>query len=218
MDNTKLLLKMFDRLLKSFGRQYWWPGESDFEVVVGAILTQNTNWGNVEKAIRNLKDVKCLTPGKLYEIDERTLAELIRPSGYFNVKARRLKNFIEWLFLHHCGSLSKMFLQDFALLRTQLLSVNGIGKETADSILLYAVKQPVFVVDAYTKRVLVRHGLIPDEFEYEDIRAFFEDHLPRDVALYNEFHALLVRVGNNYCKPRMKCEECPLKTFTFKSQ
>lgn len=211
MDNQKLLLKMYNRLFKSFGRQYWWPGETDFEVVTGAILTQNTNWDNVKKAIQNLKDAGVFTPKKLYEIDRERLADLIRPSGYFNVKAKRLKNFIEWLFLHYCGSLSKMFLQDFVALRTQLLSVNGIGRETADSILLYAAKQPTFVVDAYTKRVLVRHGLISEDFDYETIKAFFEDNLPRDVALYNEFHALLVRVGNNFCKPKMQCDECPLK-------
>ncbi|MDR4506316.1 MAG: endonuclease III domain-containing protein [Candidatus Scalindua sp.] len=211
MDKQKLLLTMYNRLFKSFGRQYWWPGETDFEVVIGAILTQNTNWGNVKKAIRNLKDAQVFTPQKLYEIDRDRLADLIRPSGYFNVKARRVKNFIEWLFLHYCGSLSKMFLQDFVDLRTQLLSVNGIGRETADSILLYAAQQPTFVVDAYTKRVLVRHGLISEDFDYETIKAFFEDNLPRDVALYNEYHALLVRVGNNFCKPKMQCDECPLK-------
>lgn len=174
MENSKLLLKMYDRLFEEFGRQYWWPGESDFEVVVGAILTQNTNWGNVVKAIKNLKDAKVFTPRKLYKIDRDSLAELIRPSGYFNVKAKRVKNFIEWLFLHYNGSLSKMLLQDVVVLRTQLLSVNGIGRETADSILLYAANQPTFVVDAYTKRVLVRHGLISEDFDYESIKIFLK--------------------------------------------
>ncbi len=213
MNNQKLLLKMYDRLLMAFGRQYWWPGETAFEVVIGAILTQNTNWGNVEKAIKNLKNAKVFTPKKLYEIDRDRLAELIRPSGYFNIKAKRVKNFIEWLFLSYYGSLSKMFRQEPGILRTQLLSVNGIGRETADSILLYAAKHPTFVVDAYTKRVLVRHGFISEDFEYENIKTFFEDHLPRDLDLYNEYHALLVRVGNQFCKPKMRCEECPLKDF-----
>jgi endonuclease-3 related protein len=211
MNNSNVLLDIYDRLFKSFGKQHWWPGDTDFEIIVGAILTQNTNWGNVEKAIKNLKTAKIFTPRKLYEIDIQELAELIRPSGYFNVKAKRLKHFIEWLFLEYNGSLPKMFKQDCVKLREELLSINGIGRETADSILLYAAKKPTFVIDAYTKRVLVRHELIPEEYEYEEMKAFFEENLPEDVSLYNEYHALLVRVGKYYCKPKEQCEECPLK-------
>ncbi len=211
MNNSNILLNIYDRLFKSFGKQHWWPGDTDFEIVIGAILTQNTNWTNVEKAIKNLKKAKMFTPRKLHEIDISRLAELIKPSGYFNVKARRLKHFIEWLFQKYNGSLSRMFKQDYVKLREELLSINGIGRETADSILLYAAQKPTFVIDAYTKRVLVRHELIPEDYEYEEMKAFFEENLPEDVSLYNEYHALLVRVGKYYCKPKEQCEECPLR-------
>ncbi len=211
MNKTKVLTEIYDSLFKSFGSQYWWPGDTDFEVVVGAILTQNTNWANVEKAIKNLKTAKVFTLKKLHQINQDKLAELIKPSGYFNVKAKRLKHFIEWLFTNYNGSLSKLFTQDCAILREQLLSVNGIGRETADSIILYAAEKPAFVVDAYTKRVLVRHGLITEDYNYDEIKAVFEENLPEEVSLYNEYHALIVRVGKYYCKPKMRCEECPLK-------
>jgi len=228
MNNSKILLNIYDRLFESFGRQYWWPvdsgnrlsnsdpcselpGDAGFEIVIGAILTQNTNWSNVEKAIKNLKAAKVFTPGKLYEIDIKRLAELIRPSGYFNVKAGRLKHFIEWLFQNYNGNLPKLFKQDYVRLREELLSVNGIGRETADSIILYAANKPTFVIDAYTKRVLLRHGLITEDYGYEEMKALFEDNLPVDVALYNEYHALLVMVGKYYCKPKEQCGECPLK-------
>ena len=211
MKKAEVLTEIYDSLFKSFGKQYWWPGDTDFEVVVGAILTQNTNWTNVEKAIKNIKTAKVFTLKKLYQINEDNLAELIKPSGYFNVKAKRLKNFLEWLFTNYNGSLTKLFKQDCAILREQLLSVNGIGRETADSIILYAAKKPTFVVDAYTKRVLVRHGLITEDYNYEAIKAVFEENLPKEVSFYNEYHALIVRVGKYYCKPKMRCEECPLK-------
>ncbi len=213
MNKTQVLNDIYNSLFKSFGKQYWWPGETDFEVVIGAILTQNTNWTNVEKAIRNLKTAKVFTPKKLYEIKIEKLAELIKPSGYFNVKAKRLKHFIEWLFLNYNGSLSKLFKLDYATLRDQLLTVNGIGRETADSIILYAAEKPTFVVDAYTKRVLVRHELITEDYDYDEIKAVFEDNLPEKVSLYNEYHALIVMVGKHYCKPKMQCEECPLKNI-----
>ena len=211
MNKSKVLAEIYDSLFKSFGEQYWWPGDTDFEVVIGAILTQNTNWTNVEKAIENLKAAKVFTPKKLYEINIEKLAELIKPSGYFNVKAKRLKHFIEWLFSNYNGSLSKLFKQDYTILREELLSINGIGRETADSIILYAAEKPTFVVDAYTKRVLVRHGLITEDYDYEAIKAVFEDNLPRNVSHYNEYHALIVMVGKYYCKPKMQCEECPLE-------
>jgi len=218
MNKTKILTEIYDRLFKSFGKQYWWPGDTGFEVVIGAILTQNTNWSNVEKAIKNMKAAKIFTPKKLYEIDQDKLAELIRPSGYFNVKAKRLKHFIEWLFLNYNGSLSKLFKLNFATLRGQLISVNGIGRETADSIILYAAEKPTFVVDAYTKRVLVRHGVITEDYDYDAIKEVFENNLPKEVPLYNEYHALIVMVGTHYCKPKMQCEECPLKDVHRTSQ
>jgi len=218
MNKTKILTEIYDRLFKSLGKQYWWPGDTGFEVVIGAILTQNTNWSNVEKAIKNLKAAKIFTPKKLYEIDQDKLAELIRPSGYFNVKAKRLKHFIEWLFLYYNGSLSKLFKLEFPMLRKQLLSVNGIGKETADSIILYAAEKPTFVVDAYTKRVLVRHGVITEDYDYDAIKEVFENNLPKEVPLYNEYHALIVMVGKHYCKPKMQCEECPLEDVYRTSQ
>ena len=169
--------------------------------------------GIVPPAIKNLKAAKVFTPRKLYEIKQEELAELIKPSGYFNVKAKRLKHFIEWLFVNYNGSLAKLFKLDYTELREQLLSVNGIGRETADSIILYAAEKPTFVVDAYTKRVLVRHGVITDDCDYDTIKAVFEDNLPKEVSLFNEYHALIVMVGKYYCKPKMKCEECPLESF-----
>ncbi len=217
MNKTQVLTDIYNSLFKSFGKQHWWPGDTDFEVVIGAILTQNTNWANVERAIKNLKAAKVFTPSKLHEIKMEKLAELIKPSGYFNVKAKRLKNFIEWLFFNYNGSLPRLFKLDYAVLREQLLSVNGIGRETADSIILYAAKKLTFVVDAYTKRVLVRHGLINENYSYDEIKAVFEENLPEKVSLYNEYHALIVMVGKHYCKPKMQCEECPLKSVHRKT-
>ncbi len=200
---------MFDAL----GPQRWWPGETPFEVVIGAILTQNTNWSNVEKAIRNLKAAGRLSPEGIHELNVTELAQLIRPSGFFNVKARRVKTFINWLFSRYEGSLSKMFAQDLAILRDDLLSVKGIGPETADSILLYAGNFPTFVVDAYTHRIFSRHGFIPEESTYDEMKSFFEGNLPKDVKLYNEYHALLVNIGKMFCKPKKICEPCPLRDF-----
>lgn len=210
MTNSVILKKIYNCLYSTYGPRNWWPGESPFEVVIGAILTQNTNWTNVEKAIRNLKDTNVFTPEKIYEIDIARFAELIKPAGYFNVKAKRIKKFINWLFANYEGDLTKMFAQDLKTLRPELLSVNGIGPETADSILLYAGNKPTFVVDAYTYRIFSRHNLIPEETTYDEIKTFFEENLPEDVELYNEYHALLVQLGKEYCKPKRKCESCPL--------
>lgn len=196
-----------------FGGQNWWPGDSPFEVVVGAILTQNTNWTNVEKAITNLKDAGALSAEKLHEMDTGTLAQIIRPAGYYNIKAKRLKNFIDWLFENYHGDIDRLTSVQTDVLRTELLSVKGIGRETADSILLYALGKTVFVVDTYTCRILVRHGLIESGADYEQVREFFEYNLPGDVQLFNEFHALIVRVGKLHCKPRPKCQECPLESL-----
>lgn len=208
---AKQLDEIYQLLFERFGRQHWWPGESKFEIIIGAILTQNTNWANVEKAIANLKSAGCLTPHKLQGLDHRELALLIRPAGYYNVKAKRLKNFMNWLFDNHAGKLSNLEGVETEQLRTELLSVKGIGCETADSILLYALERPVFVVDAYTARIAVRHRLIEPGADYEQLRELFQSNLPEDVRLFNEYHALLVRVGKEFCKPQPRCAGCPLE-------
>jgi len=209
----KNLLKIFERLYLFYGPQHWWPGETPFEIAVGAILTQNTNWGNVEKAITNLKAAGLLSPEKLEEIQEGRLAELIRPAGYFNIKAKRLKAFISLLMNSYQGSMKKMKKEDLQYLRHKLLEVNGIGPETADSILLYALGKPVFVIDAYTRRVLSRHNILPYDAPYEEYQRLFHDGLDEDVPLFNEYHALFVRVGKDFCRPKPRCEDCPLKVF-----
>ncbi|KKO20435.1 MAG: endonuclease [Candidatus Brocadia sp.] len=213
MNKAKAILQIYQTMLDTLGPQQWWPGETPFEIVIGAILTQNTNWSNVEKAIRNLKTAGKLSPRGIHELSMLELAQLIRPSGFFNVKAKRVKAFINWLFSRYEGNLSRMFNQDLQILRDELLSVKGIGPETADSILLYAGNMPTFVVDAYTHRIFSRHGFIAEESTYDEMKAFFEENLPKDVTLYNEYHALLVHIGKRYCRPKKACEPCPLKDF-----
>jgi endonuclease-3 related protein len=210
MNESNLALRIYKVLLKAFGPQHWWPGDTPLEIVVGAILTQNTSWTNVEKAIIALKAAGLLDAKRLKGVAIEKLAELIRPAGYFNVKARRLKNFFEWLEANYEGDLDKMFARGLSSLREELLEVRGVGPETADSILLYAGQKPSFVVDAYTYRVFSRHQLIPADTTYDEIKEFFESNLPADVQLYNEYHALLVALGKKYCKPRPLCAECPL--------
>jgi len=202
---------IYDRLFERFGPQHWWPGETPFEIIVGAILTQNTNWTNVEKAIGNLKKAGVLTPARLHALDAGALAELIRPAGYFNIKAGRLKHFLDRLFERFEGQLDRLGALPADRLREELLSIKGIGPETADSIALYAFNKPVFVVDAYTGRILGRHGLLEPQAGYEEVRMLFESTLPRDVRLYNEYHALLVRLGKDYCRPKPQCAGCPLE-------
>jgi endonuclease-3 related protein len=205
------LSEIYRLLYDAFGPQHWWPGETPFEVVIGAILTQNTNWANVEKAIVNLKSAEYLTPDKLHHIDISQLAELIRPAGYYNIKAKRLKSFINWLFDNYDGEMSNLELVNTDRLREELLAIKGIGRETADSILLYALKRPVFVVDAYTARITMRHKLIETGADYEQLRQLFESNLPQDVQLFNEYHALLVRAGKEFCRPKARCHGCPLE-------
>ncbi len=207
----KKLLEIYKRLYRAFGPQYWWPGESPFEIAVGAILTQNTNWGNVEKAIENLKREKVLSAKSIHEIRVDKLASLIKPAGYFNVKAKRLKTFIGFLMNEHHGSMKRMKNEKMQTLRAKLLKVNGVGPETADSILLYALEKPVFVIDAYTKRVLSRHGIMEHEKPYEEFQELFHSSLKRDVKLFNEYHALFVRLGKTYCRKKPRCEKCPLE-------
>ena len=204
------LTEIYDLLFERFGPQHWWPGETQFEIIIGAILTQNTNWTNVEKAISNLKGAGLLTPVKLYEIDVSRLAELIRPAGYFNIKAKRLKNFLEWFFNQYGGQIGELEDVPAGRLREELLSIKGVGPETADSILLYALNKPVFVVDAYTARVAVRHHLIDSDAGYEGLKELFQSNLPADVQFFNEYHALLVTVGKEFCRPTAQCGGCPL--------
>jgi len=217
-DLPELLTRYYEALYRAFGPQKWWPGRTRFEVIVGAILTQNTAWSNVEKAIKRLKKAGVLTPARLAKLDNKKLAELIRPSGYFNIKATRLNNFLNLLFGGFDGSLNSLFrIKDNKELRCRVLSVVGIGPETADSILLYAGGRPEFVVDAYTKRVFFRHGLIGADAGYDEVKALFMENLPHDAGLFNEYHALLVRLGKDFCRPRFPlCETCPLRTFLRK--
>jgi endonuclease III related protein len=209
----ELIMQMYEALLARFGHRKWWPGDSPFEVCVGAVLTQNTSWKNVARAIDNLKEASALNPAEIYNLSQEELARLIRPSGYFNVKAARLKNFVAHLVERHHADLDSLFTAPTALLREELLSIKGIGKETADSIILYAAEKPIFVVDAYTRRVLHRHGLISEKEEYDAIQDMFHRNLPRDVPLFNDFHAQFVAVGHNYCKKTPLCEQCPLYVF-----
>jgi endonuclease-3 related protein len=205
------LLEIYDLLFQRFGPQHWWPGETQFEIIVGAILTQNTNWGNVEKAIANLRMADCLNPGRLHNMDITALSELIRPAGYYRVKAKRLKNFMDWLFDNYNGFLERFEEISTERLRGELLSVKGVGPETADSILLYAFGRAIFVVDAYTARITGRHQLIEPGADYEQLRNLFDANLPQDVQLFNEYHALLVRLGKEFCRPQARCSGCPLE-------
>lgn len=211
MTTSETLTEIYQLLYDAFGPQHWWPGETPFEVMVGAILTQNTSWANVEKAIKNLKSADCLNPEGLNNIEPSQLAELIRPAGYYNIKAKRLKNFIDWLYENCNGDLKYLENINTEQLREDLLSIKGIGRETADSILLYALGRSVFVVDAYTARITMRHKLIEPDADYEQLRELFESNLPSDTQLFNEYHALLVRTGKDFCKPKARCSGCPLE-------
>jgi endonuclease-3 related protein len=206
----KQLMKIFGTLLDTYGKRFWWPAETPFEVCVGAILTQNTNWGNVEKAIANLKREGILSLQGLRDVPTERLAELIRPAGYFNVKSVRLKDFIAWLVTCHGGSLDAFFTEPVAVIREALLQVRGVGPETCDSILLYAGHKPSFVVDAYTKRLFSRLGFISHEASYDQVRDMFMENLPSDVKLYNEYHALIVEHCKELCRTRPLCRGCPL--------
>ena len=202
---------IYKRLYSVFGAQHWWPADSVFEIMVGAILTQNTSWSNVQKAILTLKRKKLLTALKLSQLPQGQLAGLIKSSGYYNVKAARLKSFLKFFFKRYAAKNKLMGKQDPGALRDQLLTVKGIGPETADSILLYALHKPVFVVDTYTKRILSRHGLIREEADYSQCQDIFMRNLRNDVQLFGEYHALLVKLGKDYCfKQNPKCETCPL--------
>lgn len=207
------LMEMFNLMLDHFGPQNWWPAETELEVMIGAVLTQNTNWKNVERAIENLQRRNLLSLDGLRSIAVTGLAQEIRPAGYYNIKAKRLKNLIDFIADQYNSDLS-LFLKDGTqILREGLLSVKGIGPETADSILLYAVRRPVFVIDAYTHRILSRHGMIEEQTDYHELQELFMDHLSEDSAFFGEFHALIVRTGKEYCRRRPLCDRCPLEDW-----
>lgn len=201
---------IYERLLRCYGPQGWWPGDGPFEVMVGAILTQATSWKNVEKAIAHLKEAEALTPYGLRLLSNEALALLIRPCLYYNVKARKLKALARRLEEGYGDSLEALFTLDILELRRELLAIYGIGEETADSIILYAAGKPVFVIDAYTRRILGRLGLAGEEDSYRHLQAQFQDNLPADAVLFNEYHALLVRLGKEVCRPRPLCHPCLL--------
>ena len=205
---ARSLREVYRILYKHHGPQRWWPADGPFEVAVGAVLTQNTAWTNVERAIANLRDANCLSPEAIVALPERRLAELLRPSGYFNVKGRRLRALCEWWLTR--GGLTALAAVRTPALREALLGVRGVGRETADDILLYAFGRPVFVVDAYTRRLFGRLDLIDPQADYDEIRVLLEGHLGRRLTLFNEYHALVVRHGKDVCRVRPRCAACPL--------
>jgi endonuclease-3 related protein len=208
--NDRLTI-VFELLLARYGKRQWWPADTPFEVCVGAILTQNTAWTNVERAIANLQTADLLTPEALYRLPVAELARLIRPAGFFNVKAVRLKAFVDWLFVQYHGRLELLFAEDWQPLREQLLRVKGIGFETADAMLLYAGSKPTFVVDAYTRRIFSRLEILPAfDIPYETVRTLFMMHLPSAVPLFNEYHALIVEHAKIHCRSTPRCGGCPL--------
>jgi endonuclease-3 related protein len=209
-----IYLKFFQAMLRAYGAQKWWPARSRFEVIVGAILTQNTAWTNVEKGIEALRAAALLEPAAMARATRARLATLIRPTGYFNQKADRLLGFLSFLRRRHGGDLDRLLDLPIDELRRQLLELSGIGPETADSIVLYAAAGPVFVVDAYTRRILGRHAILAGDVSYDGIQQQLHDALPADARLFNEYHALLVRVGKEHClKGRPRCDGCPLQPF-----
>ncbi len=208
----QMLLEIYNRLMAHYGSQHWWPAEEPFEVMVGAILTQSAAWGNVEKAIANLKAAGALSPEGIRRLPLAALADIIRPSGYFNAKAGKLQSLANWLGDNYNDDLGRLFASDIGHLRQQLLSVHGIGPETADSIILYAAGKPIFVIDAYTRRIMTRVGLSPADDSYGAYQSFFMDNLPADVRLFNEYHALLVCLAKNVCRRRQPlCRQCCLR-------
>jgi endonuclease-3 related protein len=211
MNVSNRIKEFYKSLYSRYGPQDWWPAESELECILGTILTQNTSWKNVEKAFENLKSRGLISVVKLDSISTEKLAWLIRPSGYFNQKAIKIKTFISYVKKTYDGDLDKMLDEDTDQLREELLSLKGIGPETADSILLYALKKPVFVIDAYTYRVLSRHSMIPTEASYQEMQELLMNSVPNDVQVFNEYHALFVKVGKEHCKRKALCRGCPLE-------
>lgn len=207
---TQQLMGIFDRLYERFGPQRWWPGETRFEMIIGAILTQSVAWTGVERAITRLKEADVLDPASLREMPQGELAELVYASGYFNAKARKIKAFVKHLGERYGDDLDSLFSQDVVSLREELLSIHGVGEETADSIILYAAYKPAFVIDAYTRRIVDRVGLEVEGGSYGAYQRLFTEALPEDVKLFDEYHALFVALGKDICKKRPLCAECPI--------
>ena len=218
MSQFPSLQEIHDRLAAYYGPTGWWPGDSPFEIAVGAILTQNTAWTNVERAIANLKAEQLLSPRAIHDSPSDILEAAVRPSGYFRVKAQRLRNFCAYLLEKYGGSMERMAREPLDALRPELLGVKGIGPETADDILLYACGKLVFVVDAYTRRILYRHGLTGKNTGYEALRELFETNIPADHYLYKEYHGLIVWTGKEFCGPKPRCEACPLNPLLLPGQ
>jgi len=208
---ARTLRTIYKKLYAAFGPQHWWPGDTPFEVAIGAILTQNTAWANAAKAISRLKQERMLDPVRLSTLPKQRLATLVRSSGYFNQKAQRLKIFVGYLLEKQRGKIGRMRGLSLNSARRELLELSGIGPETADSILLYALEKPTFVIDAYTRRILARHSLISWDATYEEIRSLFLKHLPPKSSLFNEYHALLVALGKELCRTHPRCHLCPLQ-------
>ena len=204
------LVVIYERLDERFGDLHWWPADNPFEVMVGAVLTQNTAWANVEKALAALRDNGLLLPNAISRIKPGELALLVRPSGYYNLKAARLKALVRFFMESYAGSVEEMQKEALPVLRKKLLGVWGVGRETADSILLYACEKPIFVIDAYTKRLLFRHRLIPETLSYEGMQALFMDNLPHEVPLFKQYHALIVNTAKTFCRKTPNCSSCPL--------
>jgi len=216
MDNQSInqtLLNIHHQLIDRYGAQHWWPAEAPFEIIAGAILTQSAAWSNVEKAIANLKEAKALSPKALRQLSLAELARLIHPCGYYNAKALKLKSFVQWLGEDYEDDLNKLFANNTDCLRQQLLSIHGIGQETADSIILYAANKPIFVIDAYTRRIINRIGLAPDSNSYSAYQSLFMNNLHADVRLFNEYHALLVCLAKDVCRNRPRCQQCCLNSI-----
>ncbi|HJX69482.1 MAG TPA: hypothetical protein VJ441_00110 [Dehalococcoidia bacterium] len=209
----EILLDIYHRLLAHYGPQHWWPADSSFEIIIGAILTQSAAWSNVEKAITNLKAREALSPTALRQLPIGELSQLVYPSGYYNAKALKIKSFVRWLGEDYNDNLDKLFALDIPLLRQELLSVHGIGEETADSIILYAAQKAIFVIDAYTRRIISRLGLEPSTNGYAAFQDLFMHHLPHDERLFNEYHALFVRHGKATCKRLPLCQGCCLASL-----
>jgi endonuclease-3 related protein len=210
---SRRLLEVYQQLMDCYGPQSWWPALEPFEVIVGAILTQSAAWANVEKAINNLKAAGALSPAALRRLPLAEVAGLIHPSGYYNAKALKLKAFVNWLWENYDDDLDKLFDGSVDLLRQQLLAVHGVGEETADSIILYAANKPVFVIDAYTRRIVSRIGLAPQHNSYAAYQSLFMSNLPADVRLFNEYHALLVHLAKDVCRKQPLCSRCRLNSL-----
>ncbi len=210
---SQSLLNIYHQLMAGYGPQYWWPAPEPFEIIVGAILTQSAAWLNVEKAIANLKEAKALSPKALRRLSHTEVATLIHPCGYYNAKALKLKSFAHWLGEYYDDDLDKLFAHNTDYLRQQLLSIHGIGQETADSIILYAAGKPIFVIDAYTRRIINRIGLAPKSNNYAAYQTLFMNNLPADAGLFNEYHALLVGLAKDTCRNRPLCQRCCLNNL-----